>query len=450
MIRWIVCGALALLILSDGWNFFRLSHEYCLNRDEILEPRPMSHCGMDMDQYVDLSNSLMQGHGFAAKFVTSAYGLFGDADFYIPETNRMPGYPLLLSALRTINPARRTLLYFNLLCYFVITAGAGFFTWRFLGGVPGLVTALWLLNNDQLRHWTLGGSSDIVATAALVIFVCALFMRRESWSSLFLCFAASVAGTFMRSNTFLLFIPLLLTTLVLQRRPRLMIPLLGLIFCLGAWCGRNYLVSGRPTLSTMSGHQLFLQYPMSDLDSDEAQWDLWYSGPSFDSVRAVKAGENVNHAWARIDAHSGDLARQWLWHHPLAALQVFSIGWVKFFSFRTEGWMKTPMDFFSAETAAVFYTLLLLSTLVMAVHLYLTTDADEKSQAASAVALNVATLTFLLVSAFWHGDWIGVRGSMEVLPCLFFFSFYALRIFKKSIARHTDSSVATDKNQGCD
>lgn len=427
---------LAGMIATSGWNLFVLSQNYCLNSDEGFIAETAGHCGVDMDQYVDSSDSLMAGAGYSAKIFSGLYGLgFQNANFYIPETNRMPGLPVLLTILREVNPARRMLYYFNLASLLVIIAGSGWLTKRRLGTLPALLMMLWLVNNEQLRFWVLGGNADIVATAIYVVFSFVLLELNKSWLQFLALFVLATCGVFLRSNTFLLFLPLFVSVVLVHRRWSLLVPMVGVVLCLAAWSARNGFVSGRATLSTNSGHQLLLEYPLEYPMSEESQWYTWYSGSVYRTIGEVKAGVDVSHAWAATDSLVGQKAWAWIFSHLELACERFRTGWVRILDSATLGELKPPLEWLAAPAKSCAYAIVMLVALIVAA-IPLTRSLPRTDYLSIAVlSLSGASFIFLIVSNFWHGDWIGVRGSLEVIPSLIFLQLYLAVVFIKKISR---------------
>lgn len=293
--------------------------------------------GADSEAYWDHAGNLASRHAFMSS-PRHGFDLLAKVDDYSFETQRLPGYPLLLAGLRWIAPSAAPrswpFLLLNLLLVFAnawfvlslhrrdVVAGDGPKT---CPAWTGLVVAAYLpfllygdgIDSDFLVATLLAGFSYLHLSPG----------RARWWSPLFAAWAAMT-----RVGALVYIVPFLMLTL-LQRPKRpgrgaLTLAVLACVaVCLGGWSYRNYRLSGYFRPEFMSGLVLQQNYLVS-MEHESAPagcegFQRWnseeYRARRFHEIAATQ-GPYV--AVGQMDAEMKAVAYRLILAHPWVALST--------------------------------------------------------------------------------------------------------------------------------
>lgn len=279
----------------------------------------------DSPKYLTPAENVIAGHGYTRGGVT--------------ETERTPGYPLVLVALRVIGLTVRQIALLQHLACALVACALVFITRAMTGNeliavISGVVTAIDL---PTIYHANLILTETLCTLLALALFVMIWRIARGSnrvvASGLLLG-----AMVLVRPVAMLLFIPLALFLAGTRRDAwRRIVPLFvvsALLFP-GMWLVRNDLATGVPTISTNSAALMLYFHAAGALATDD--------GGDFDANFVRRQRELSEIADARVRAAFGvsdvraipyvqraaidsRLGREVVFAHPFAFLRLFCRG----------------------------------------------------------------------------------------------------------------------------
>lgn len=416
---------LFLIIISIFSLIFalKLSLKSCLLKNEW--------CGQDMDQYIDYSNNLLTGHGFSSKSVSNMYFIDPQKNKeYIPEIQRLPSYPVAISLLRLIYNKPIIILIINYLFYiFILFYFYKISTLLNLGIYTISIFAFLAFSPSLLYYLTQGGNVDIFATFLISSFSYYILRIYEDFNvsikSISIVAFITPIALLVRQNTALYIFPLIIVLLVsLYAKKRMkavkMVALILIIavITVSSWILRNYMLVKKPVFSAASGMQLFAEYIIFSPYQNNTTYNLkeWFyagEGGKLFIEKKTNAGQTIVQAYVGFDEFITNIVYTYLFLHPINFINhyvyaVKSIFTAKSFSFEQKNLFNYLSIIQDGISNIYMYLFLLYPLLII--------NIVKKSFLL--FSLWVSTLTYILISAFYHGVVIGSRGSLPVLPVI--------------------------------
>ncbi len=232
--------------------------------EKISQKDPVYGYGSDGQVYWDLGGNLAKGLGFVNS-PGFAFSYIYPVNYYTYGTQRLPGYPLLLAAVRALNksagPNGASVAVLNLILVFL---NAYFIIGLLRKFLPG-VSNKWYLSVALFPPFLLysnGINSDFFLAVLLAGF-CYFLAQEGKKTWLALPFAAF--AFFTRANALFFIVPFLILLTVFNRKNRKILWLSGctifavaLIFL--GWSWRNQKLSGSFNFAPYTGSQLEQNY----------------------------------------------------------------------------------------------------------------------------------------------------------------------------------------------
>ena len=409
-------------------------------------------CGQDIDQYIDYSDSLLSGHGFAAKKVTNMYFINPIKEkVYVPEVLRLPGYSLILTLGRYFNNNPRLLIYYNFLFYILILFyTAGILKIFVEKRIIPFAFILIAFNPTLLFYTAIIGNADTFACITLTGFTYHLLKLMQNKKIILNTICTCLLGTlasFSRQNTVLSIFPLLLIFSIISLYEKkketfkyLTLISLFIIFFLGLWTYRNYTIIGKPVLSVASGMQLFAEYIEFTPYSDNSTKNLYgkligsHGGEKYITAERKK-GKTIPQAYASFNNYIEENMINYMIQNPKQILIHYNTAIKSIYLETTFNWPKK--DFLSNLKVIDGYLqhILLYISLFVPLTFFIKIDKIQKYLILS---LWASSMIFIYISAFFHGIVIGNRGILPVLPLIIIIAITFLQkistIISKSIS----------------
>ena len=377
----------------------------------------------------------MTGKGYAAQKVATMY--FIDITQYtlpVPETQRLPAFSFVLTFFRLFWNDARVLLVIGFTSYALLL----FHSYRFIESLVSVSAArlslLILSIFPTLQFYSAILPSVDVFTAAMTVgfFDGLSILSRQkkplrSWLALTSVYG--ILAVMSRQNTILLILPTSLAFLPLHEwwkkrpatLPHITIPFIALFVALTLWVGRNWWLVGRPTLSTASGMQLFMEMvyftPFPTEESAGLQKWLLTDGTGL-KFMAERLQSNVAPpvAYGQLDTLVSERAWGYIIRNPHNVFRHFTEATNAFIQRPSFSWVKE--DFFSSllplRKLSIFLSLTAL--------LYPLTVFTQRKLEWHLLPLWLGVVAFIFISAFFHGITISERGVVPVLPFLLLLS----------------------------
>jgi hypothetical protein len=397
--------AIHILVIACGlWLAFTNLSESCLNHE---------YCGMDMDQYFDLATNLLNEKAYCAKFISNMYGVgFQGAATCIPETNRLPGYPIILATLLAVFASPKAILGLNVILLIGAAISIATLNYKLFGYKTAAAITIFFLMLSPIQTWKLVGNADIVAMASIALFLLLLIRQENNAINILLICIVTITGVFLRQNTLLFFFPVLIMMYFWTRKRFFLIPLAVTIAVLAFWIIHVNQVAGRPTLSTLSGSQLFVEHVLPS-QSPDTEWFL-NNGPTRETIHRIKyEGFDINHAWAQTDLDLNNRAWKFIHDHPVLTMSRFYRGWGYALDIRLAYFKSAKHIISTLFNLAIVVGILSIFLKSKPSHITSTKNSSEFIVISTAIA----TLTYLIPSVFYHGTAIpDGRISVPILP----------------------------------
>lgn len=401
-----------------------------------------SWCGQDMDQYIDYSTSILTGHGYSAHTVSTLYFVHPESNLYIPETMRLPAYPLLLTIARLFYNQPLILLVVNILCIsIIITYSYKLYTHFFTNSwwIPFL---LLLVNPTIIFYTTQMASVDIFTYAMVTGFtyhIIMLYKQKKVSIHTFFAFLFGLGAIFSRQNTLLYilpvsFLPLLESIYVYRKHMHKLLKntffllLVGFIFFLALWVGRNFIITKSPTISTFSDLQLFNEYTYFSLFPNKQTKELvdWLyldkTGEMYMSESIAK-GMPIPVAFNQFNKIIHTKIMQYIFSHPNEIFLQFILSIKSFFLDTTFTWKSTTDILYRFKQVEVIINTILVSGVLISPFFYRKLKREGKIY----VYMWIGLFLYVTVSAFFHGVVVGNRGILPLYTVFVLLSFYTLK-----------------------
>lgn len=385
-----------------------------------------SWCGQDIDQYKDYSDSMLAGKGFSANAVVNMYYIDPRiGKLYVPEILRLPGYPVLLSAMRFFIDSPIIILWSNALFYgFSLLYTSKLVDSKLSVKASILLILLTALNPTLLFYTFILPSVDVFAAFCLVGFVFHLSkaaIRRGHTGHIIFATVLSVFGLFTRQNLLPVFIGVYLYVLVLSKqavnKKHIFVSLLISITVLSAWSYRNYLLTGKYTLSSLSGAQLFGEHiyftPYPNADSTRLyKMEITNGGFKMKMADYMRSGFPVTQSYSKLDSYAQNITFSHIRSNPQKLLHELPLAYKLFI---------TGSSFGKSNINAVAYlqeVFGFLNKVIMYLFpISLLYGLIFKFRART-VFIGILLALFIFISVFYHGSVVANRGLIPVWPLL--------------------------------
>lgn len=421
---------LTLVVTSAFFYAFSLTSSSCLVKG--------AWCGEDMDQYMDYSNNLLSGHGYSSRLVNNMYFIPLKENVYIPEIIRHPGFPLLLTSIRLFYNNPKILLFLN----YVLYAGILFFTYKIAKmllqnkWLALLVLCIVSFDATLLYFTALVGDADVLAAFAIAGFLyfflkISLFYQSEKSHIVRNTIFASIFGilsVMSRDNTAFFILGIIVFSLILSVsfyrkifQKKYTVIVLGLIFIvLLAWSVRLYVLTGRVIFSAEVGSQLFDEHIIFGLvqTPESIQMAHWYEKTAWEYIAQQRSrGVSILQANEVVDLKLENMTISYIIRHPGISWQHFTKGVYDIFTLSPFVWEKFDTFYINQRFTGLlgifnYFVMLLFPVVVFFVR-------NKKATAfVFILSLWLILLSFLLVTALFHGTIMGTRASISVMPII--------------------------------
>ena len=334
-------------MLSSAWNFRLpligifcavLYIGYVLFLNKVLF--------FDEQEYLTLADNLLR---------TGVYGLSPG----IPSAARAPGYVLFITPVVALGLGKSGIVFLQILLWGGSVYLAGAISHALRGkSAAGLAVLLGLLY-PLCSAVALTVYPQILTAFLVLLFVWIIFSQSSlgSFSTKTAALSGATAGVAILVTPILLMILigfLLVLSLLFWSRLRGTV-VAALVCCcvLTPWIGRNWIVLGTPSMSTIVGFNLIYA------NSENASPELGTAVDIDKYSRAVRGMNEVD-----TDRAFRDFALNWIRNNPTAAIKLYIGKFVQFFGYREV--IKTPVagvQLFQNVVAMVYYPLLFASLL---------------------------------------------------------------------------------------
>lgn len=298
----------------------------------------------DEQEYLTLANNLLR---------TGVYGLSPG----VPSAARAPGYVLFIVPVVALGLGKPGIVFLQVLLWGAAVYLAGAISCRLRGKeAAGLAVLLGLLY--PLCSVVSLTIYPQILTGFFVLLIVWIIFRQRSLAS-FTTRTAVLTGTIIGLSVLVTPILLLVLTgflavLTIFFWSRFRGTVVAILMCccvLAPWVGRNWVVLGTPSISTIVGFNLI--YANSENASPELGTAVNIDKYS-DAVRGMNEVDT--------DRAFRDFALRWIYNNPSAAIKLYVGKFVQFFGYSEV--IKTPVagvDLFQNVVAVAYYPLLLAS-----------------------------------------------------------------------------------------
>lgn len=300
----------------------------------------------DEQEYLTLADNLLK---------TGVYGLSAG----VPSAARAPGYVLFIAPVVALGLGKSGIVSLQILLWGGSVYLAGAISHSLRGKSAGALAVLLGLLYPLCSAVALTAYPQVLTGFLVLLFVRIVFSDGGlgSFGTRTAVLAGITAGAAILVTPILLMILmgfLLVLSLLFWSRLRGTI-VAGLVCCcvLMPWIGRNWLVLGTPSMSTIVGFNLIYA------NSENASPELGTAVDIDKYSRAVRGMNEVD-----TDRAFRDFALNWIRNNPIAAIKLYIGKFVQFFGYREV--IKTPVagvQFFQNLVAVVYYPLLLAAIL---------------------------------------------------------------------------------------
>jgi hypothetical protein len=393
-----------------------------------------------MDQYLDYSTSLLQGHGYSAHLVSTLYFVETKDGLYIPETMRLPAYPLLLTLGRVFYNAPQLLIGFNILFISIILWYSYRLFLLFFDDTWWMPFIILLVNPTILFYTTQMASVDLFTYAMVTGFmyhVTYLYKKKRSWVQIIATCLFGLGAIFSRQNTLLLILPVVglpifeNISLYFKDKKQLFfnsffIVCTVFVLFLSVWVGRNFLITKSPTISTFSDLQLFNELVYFSLFPNNETKDLvkWlYTDKSGEKYMNEQIARHVSIpvAFSAFNKQIRERNRNYILSHPQQVFYQSVLATKSFFLDTTFVWTK-PDLLFHLKQKEYWVNLMLLLGVLCYPFLYL--KNNDKNHLMFYIWTGV--VCYVLLSAFFHGTVVGNRGIIPLYSVIVLLSFKSI------------------------
>lgn len=394
-------------------------------------------CGQDMDQYLDYSTSLLQGHGYSAHLVSTLYFVATKDGLYIPETMRLPAYPLLLTLGRMLYNTPQLLIGFNILFISIILWYSYRLFLLFFDDTWWMPFIILLVNPTILFYTTQMANVDLFTYAMVTGFIyhtICLYAKKRSLIHIIATCIFGLGAIFSRQNTLLFILPVVglpifeNISLYFKDKKQLFfnsffIVCTVFILFLGVWVGRNFLITKTPTISTFSDLQLFNEFVYFSLFPNKETKDLvkWlYTDKSGEKYMNEQIARQISIpvAFTAFNKQIRERNRNYILSHPQQVFYQSVLATKSFFLDTTFVWTKPDLLFHLKQKEYWVNLMLLLGTLC-----YPLLHLMKKDKNKFMLYMWSGVVCYVLLSAFFHGTVVGNRGILPVYSVIVLLSF---------------------------
>lgn len=407
-------------------------------------------CGQDMDQYIDYSTNMMNGHGFSTHEVGNLYFIdLTKEKPYIPEILRLPAYSIVLTIGRLVYDKPFLALVYNYVFYIGILLFTILISKLYVSKVWVVITGILVAFNPTLLFYTsqMGNVDTFVCFSFLGYTYFILRIIKEGHLKKWTIAAAifGVIATLSRQNTilFTLSIPLgmsIISFITKQYQDKVKYMVLIIFIILGSMLGiavRNYMIVGRPVVSALSGLQLFTEYIyFSPLKNNETQslnqWFYTENGGGKFVASERKKGKSITLANIELNNKVKEIMVGYMVNHPKTVIKHFIVAMINIYAVTTFSWpYEASLQIIKNIDIWLSYWYLGISLVFFFVIIN-----NKKKDVYELIIIWISSMFFISLSAFFHGIVIGNRGILPVLPLIVILSSYFLHDMVEKVKKY--------------
>jgi hypothetical protein len=282
-----------------------------------------------------------------------------------------------------------------------------------------------VLFNPTILFYTaeLGNVDTFTAFALLgfVFHITMLYKNKRIRLHTIMATILGVVAVFSRQNILLFVFPFLVIFLLVNNkieiRKHLLIVLSVIFLSLSGWVVRNYIITGNPSLSAMSGMQLFTEHiyfgsKKTPMTEDLIKWLYVDKGGEKYIQKEIKTGKTIPQAYASLDSYMSKQTVNYIINNPQPTIEHYGKAIGSIYTSTTFSWTKEDVMFYLKIFEMYLNWGILITFPFFPLMYFLNKDKNF------VLLLNLWTSLFLFVytSAFFHGVVIGNRGVLPIFP----------------------------------